>query len=253
MEGVIQGPLLSQIIEDFPISDVVESDIFPNLACNTHRSQKDISTGKFDKSVGLVEITKAKGSAWRSIGGNIAGKLYLFPEEALFLFECNKLVIHGEVAELTNESIWNILCPDKHSFNQYLVYAQLKRMGYFVVRHGAYKSTHHNIYIEHLHIINCEEQKYITPVKRSKLDCQEGKCGNYEFPSPSFDLYRPGDYFMKSALLQPDYSITVVASSEPFPSKEILLKLKLFSNLLLALVTECTVNIYSVASGPESI
>ena len=249
MEGVIRGPPLSKSIENFPISDVLESDIFPNLASNTRRSQKDVSIGKYDKSVGLVEITKAKGSAWRSIGGNIGDKLYLFPEEALFLSECNKLAIHGEVGQLTNESNWSILCPDKHAFNQYLVYAQLKRMGYFVVRHGAYKTTYHNIYIEHVHD-KCEE-KCITPIKRSKLESEE-EC-KYEFPSPSFDLYLPGDYFMKSALLQPDYSITVVASSQPFPSKETMLKLKLYLNLLLAIVTECTASIYSVTSGLESI
>ena len=249
MEGHIQDPPLSQSIERFPISDVLVSDIFPNLASNTYRSQKDISVGKFDRSLGLVEITKARGSAWRSIGGNVGAKLYLFPEEALFLFEINKLVIHGEAGELTNESIWSNLCPDKRAFNRYLVYAQLKRMGYFVVRHGACKTAHHTIYTEYLHDKKCEQQECINPIKRSKLDCEEEKYCKNEFPSPSFDLYRPGDYFMKSALLQPDYSITVVASSQPFPSKETMLKLKSHSNLLLALVTECTANIYSVASG----
>ncbi|KAI6655200.1 hypothetical protein LOD99_2488 [Oopsacas minuta] len=255
MAGISKETSLTTCKDKFPISDVVESDIFPDLATNTFKSQKDVSVGKYDSSLGLIEITKSKGSAWRNIGGNVGSKLYLFPEEALFLFECNKLQIYGESELLSSEDIWSALCPSKQAFNKYIAYAQLKRMGYIVIRHGAYKSTHQNIYTEY--IINNKGNVQVgldAPAKRSKLDYDEqAESKNSDFPTPSFDLYQAGEYYMKTALLKPDNSIAVVASSEPFPSKDMMDKLSLHPNLLLALVTECNANIFSFQGGLESI
>ena len=246
-------PTLRTSLQNFVISDVLESDIFPDLSTNTFKSKKDVSIGVYVKSLGLIEITKNKGSAWRTIGGNFGSKLYLFPEEALFLFECNKLVINGELEQLSSQAVWSTLCPNKHAFNQYLVYAQLKRMGFVVVRHGAWK-THPNIY--HAQITmqekHRESDECVVLSKRVKLD-GEARGIKSHFPSPSYDVYRPGDYFMKSALLQPDYSVAVVASSQPFPSKEIMLQLKRNQNLLIALVTETSASFYSFSCGLQSI
>ena len=241
--------------QDLPKTDVTESDIFPELTSNTFKSQKDVSTGKYDYCLGLIEVTKSKGSAWRSIGGNIGSKLYLFPEEALFLFECNKLEIFGESEQLSSEDIWTIMCPSKHAFNQYIVYAHFKKLGYIVIRHGAYKCAHKNIYVEHVSEKKDKEKADLeAPVKRSKLDNEETvECTKYQFPSASFDIYKSGDYFMKSALLQPNNTVAVVASSQPFPSKDELKSLEQYSNLLLALVTGSSASIYSFEVGLESV
>ena len=236
-------------------SDVTESDIFPDLTSNTFKSQKDVSVGKYDYCLGLIEITKSKGSAWRTIGGNIGSKLYLFPEEALFLSECNKLEIFGGSEQLSSEDIWSIMCPSKHAFNQYVVYAHFKNLGYIVIRHGAYKCTYKNIYVEHVSEKKDKEKADLeVPTKRSKLDSEETvECTKYKFPSASFDIYKSGDYFMKSALLQPDNTVAVVASSQPFPSKDEMKKLEQYPNLLLALVTGSNATIYSFQVGLESV
>ena len=241
--------------QNFSESDVTESDIFPDLTSNTFKSQKDVSVGKYDYCLGLIEITKSKGAAWRTIGGNIGSKLYLFPEEALFLFECNKLEIIGEIEQLSSEDIWSIMCPSKHAFNLYIVYAHFKKLGYIVIRHGAYKCTHKNIYVEHVREKKDREKAELeAPVKRSKLDGEETvECTKYQFPSASFDIYKSGDYYMKSALLQPDNTVAVVASSERFPSKDEMQRLEQYTNLLLALVTGSNATIYSFKVGLESV
>jgi hypothetical protein len=72
------------------------------------------------------------------MGHEVGGKLYLFPEEALFLLEtaCLELMYNG-VAISIQEGYGMLLGPETGcTFNEYQTYMHLMRQGYIVLRHS---------------------------------------------------------------------------------------------------------------------
>lgn len=231
---------------EFPLSDVIHSDIFPTLAPKTYRSQKDVSSCVFHPHLQLLEITHQKGSIWRTMGGCVNKVIYLFPEEALFLFECGKLKIFHSSKELSKPEVWPLLCPNKEIFDKYQVYAKFKRSGYIVMRHGASESAYQNIYyeqIDSLITMEIQTQDSLLPESKKAKFSNNVKLNQIQ---PTFDIYSAGDYFCKSALLPPDYSVTVVNAKDLLFSVDIISQLASSPSMLLSLVNESTVIVYSI-------
>jgi hypothetical protein len=64
---------------------------------------KNISKGKWISEKSCVEIVVMKGNFWRVMGFTSQSKNYLYPEEALYLYEKNMLIIVKEREEIEGE------------------------------------------------------------------------------------------------------------------------------------------------------
>ncbi|XP_020781637.1 tRNA-splicing endonuclease subunit Sen54 [Boleophthalmus pectinirostris] len=83
----------------------------------------------------IIELQTPAGRFWQTMGFSANGKQYLLPEEALFLMECgNVQVFHQDLPFSIQDGYENFLSSKSITFQQYLVYGHLKRLGYVVLR-----------------------------------------------------------------------------------------------------------------------
>ncbi|CAL9692753.1 unnamed protein product [Knipowitschia caucasica] len=83
----------------------------------------------------IVELQTPAGKFWQTMGFSANGKQYLLPEEALFLMECgNVQVFYRGLPFSIQDGYENFLSSKSITFQQYLVYGHLKRLGYVVLR-----------------------------------------------------------------------------------------------------------------------
>jgi hypothetical protein len=74
------------------------------------------------------------------------GYIRLNPEEAAFLVSRNALIIRDEDRVLTFEDLCEFIVEDAWlTFDKYLVYAYLKRLGYIVMRSKAIARQPHSV------------------------------------------------------------------------------------------------------------
>lgn len=66
---------------------------------------KNISKGKWISEKCCVEMIRIKGNFWRVMGYTFQSRNYLYPEEALYLFEKNLLVIIKEQEDEDKEEV----------------------------------------------------------------------------------------------------------------------------------------------------
>ncbi|XP_045772210.1 uncharacterized protein LOC123872112 [Maniola jurtina] len=83
----------------------------------------------------LAEVMQNVGSCWQYLGHNAEKKLFLKPEEALFLLESNCLCLKHNDVKVSLQQAYTLLLRDKITLLQYKVYASLSRVGYRVYRH----------------------------------------------------------------------------------------------------------------------
>ncbi|XP_033827670.2 tRNA-splicing endonuclease subunit Sen54 [Periophthalmus magnuspinnatus] len=83
----------------------------------------------------IIELQTPAGKFWQTMGFSAKGKQYLLPEEALFLMECgNVQVFYQDLPFSIQDGYENFLSSKSITFQQYLVYGHLKRLGYVVLR-----------------------------------------------------------------------------------------------------------------------
>uniref|UniRef100_A0A8C6S7R3 TSEN54 tRNA splicing endonuclease subunit n=1 Tax=Neogobius melanostomus TaxID=47308 RepID=A0A8C6S7R3_9GOBI len=83
----------------------------------------------------IIELETPAGKFWQTMGFSANGKQCLLPEEALFLMECgNVQVFYQGLPFSIQDGYEKFLSVNSISFNQYLVYGHLKRLGYVVLR-----------------------------------------------------------------------------------------------------------------------
>lgn len=83
----------------------------------------------------IVELQTPAGKFWQTMGFSADGKQYLLPEEALFLMECgNVQVFYQDLPLSIQDAYESFLSSNTISFQQYLVFGHLKRLGYVVHR-----------------------------------------------------------------------------------------------------------------------
>ncbi|KAJ8728317.1 hypothetical protein PYW08_016702 [Mythimna loreyi] len=83
----------------------------------------------------LAEVTQKAGGHWQYLGHNVGKKLYLRPEEALFLMEVNCLLLKHNEVTVSLQKAYSLLLSSSTTMIQYKVYASLSRLGYRVFRH----------------------------------------------------------------------------------------------------------------------
>ncbi|KAL4708695.1 hypothetical protein ACJJTC_017374 [Scirpophaga incertulas] len=83
----------------------------------------------------LAEVTQQTGNFWNFIGLTKDKKLYLKPEEALFLIEVNSLLLTYNDVTVTLQQAYALLLREDVSVTKYKVYSSLSRLGYKVLQH----------------------------------------------------------------------------------------------------------------------
>ncbi|XP_045535647.1 uncharacterized protein LOC106717482 [Papilio machaon] len=94
-----------------------------------------LSHAEWRENLMLAEVIQKSGGHWQFVGHNIGKKLYLYPEETLFLIEINSLLLKHNDVKVSLQQAYSLLLRDKNSFLEYKVYATLSRWGYKVFRH----------------------------------------------------------------------------------------------------------------------
>ncbi|CAG2054496.1 unnamed protein product, partial [Timema podura] len=98
----------------------------------------NLARAEWNDELKEAEVTRVTGKHWQVIGHERESKIWLYPEEALYLLEMSNLeLMYGGVA-LSIQQAYNIVLGSKTGFtlNEYRTYAHLMRQGYRVMRHS---------------------------------------------------------------------------------------------------------------------
>nr|XP_022316748.1 tRNA-splicing endonuclease subunit Sen54-like [Crassostrea virginica] len=93
-----------------------------------------IVTGEWNPDIQLVELHKEMGKFWSSMGFTDKNRKWLHPEEALFLMETVSISSLSQGLPVSIQQAYAVFLKNL-GFEEYLVYAHLKRIGYVVLRH----------------------------------------------------------------------------------------------------------------------
>ncbi|XP_023944638.2 uncharacterized protein LOC112050578 [Bicyclus anynana] len=127
-----------------------------------------LSHAQWNEELMLAEVTQKVGSCWQYFGHNVGKKLYLKPEEALFLLEINNLCLKHNDVKVSLQQAYSLLLRDKVTLLQYKVYASLSRIGYRVYRHNTPEVTE-----EEAQKINSPDEKNEVAVSQTEEICME--------------------------------------------------------------------------------
>ncbi|KAI8389285.1 hypothetical protein BD560DRAFT_381170 [Blakeslea trispora] len=118
--------------------EAARSALFDCLKTQKRPSAKSSSQGVFSKSYPYyTNITQSKGTHLHSVGFSVKGVITLYPEEAAFLVSRSALVATDGEKDVLFEDYCEVMCTQSDgwiTFDKYLVYAYLKRLGFIVMR-----------------------------------------------------------------------------------------------------------------------
>lgn len=97
------------------------------------RSQ--LSEAAWDKQLHRAKVSKAIGKHWETMGSLVDSQLCLYPEEALFMMECNNLEVTYDGIAMSLQQSYEMMLDKDCTLEEYLTYSMLSRQGYKVVRH----------------------------------------------------------------------------------------------------------------------
>ncbi|KAK3090756.1 hypothetical protein FSP39_014356 [Pinctada imbricata] len=83
----------------------------------------------------LVELHKEMGKFWAQMGFVDEKRMWLYPEEALYLMESNILEVWYRGLPVSIQQAYVAFLNTDMSDDEYQVYAHLRRLGYVVIRH----------------------------------------------------------------------------------------------------------------------
>ena len=92
-----------------------------------------LSQGRWEPTRKLIVVEKAVGSLWQRFGTNVGGRLYVLPEEGLFLIEQGVFELYLGDLPLSVEESWSLLLVNLPSPEYYTVFAFLCRQGFAIV------------------------------------------------------------------------------------------------------------------------
>jgi hypothetical protein len=101
---------------------------------------KTTSYGVWPPAVPQGEVLLKRGKGWQAFGQHLGARTLLFPEEALFLMESDRLVCYGDVgarAPLSLHAGYAAAAAAGVTAERYAAFAHLCRMGFVVHRCGA--------------------------------------------------------------------------------------------------------------------
>nr|CAD7393698.1 unnamed protein product [Timema cristinae] len=98
----------------------------------------NLARAEWNDELKEAEVTRVTGKHWQVIGHERKTKIWLYPEEALYLLEMSNLeLMYGGVA-LSVQQAYNVVLGSKTgcTLDEYRTYAHLMRQGYRVMRHS---------------------------------------------------------------------------------------------------------------------
>ena len=151
------------------------------------------SKGIYERDKNRVKIVSAIGK-W-NIGYYENKVNYLKPHEALFQIEIRKLEVTFDSVIMSIEQAYAIFLDPKNefSFEEYLVYVQLSRVGYFVEQHNPAIDKQKYETIINKRTLNNEDEMIWTVLKE-KLDLPVSS----QFINDEFELYEQTKASMKN-------------------------------------------------------
>ncbi|BFZ02931.1 hypothetical protein BsWGS_05970 [Bradybaena similaris] len=129
---------------------------------------RNLVEGVWDDDKRLVDVKKT-GKFWSHMGFTDKRRNWLYPEEALFLMECNTLEVYHFGVSLSIQEAFNMFLGSDVSIEEYQVFAHLRRLGFVVLRHEEPVIT------EYEKQINLD--KYINKKTRKERVTKAGKRG----------------------------------------------------------------------------
>ncbi|XP_065580278.1 uncharacterized protein LOC136040112 isoform X1 [Artemia franciscana] len=120
-------------LEKTQIEDVLNGQ-FEWIKEEKTEKRSQLSEAIWHSDLKLAEVTKISGSYWQSFGFQIDDKLYLRPEEALFLIETACVELRYEGVPISIQQGFELLFKDKEELQNYRIYRELKQLGYRVRR-----------------------------------------------------------------------------------------------------------------------
>lgn len=167
----------------------------------------------------------------------------LFPEEAVFLCDCDEIeLITGDEVILSKIQAFGLLETCDIDMKAYTVYAALREQRFHVYRHGAWKIGREIKSLPQPRVITVLESMMDNrdPLsnKRQKPDdssteqstvndqaepprkmaAEEGQASPDEVLSISFDVYKPQSGFSKNKMEKPDFSLMILSADGRMPS-----------------------------------
>ncbi|VVC88988.1 unnamed protein product [Leptidea sinapis] len=120
----------------------------------------NLSRAEWKNELMLAEVIHKVGGHWQYLGHYVEKKLYLEPEEILYLMESNCLQLTYNGVTVSLQQAYTLLMKGKISLLQYKVYASLSRLGFKIIRHKIpeknLSSTENKILVSDEQIINKE-------------------------------------------------------------------------------------------------
>eukprot|EP00981_Chlorochromonas_danica_P009915 scaffold2913_cov181-Ochromonas_danica.AAC.9 len=101
---------------------------------------KSTAEGSWQPVLGLVQMRKLRGNFWKKCGFTVNAVDFLYPEEALSLYERKVLAVFHQDGRLMDKRELFDVSLNFIPLSCYLVYAKLRALDYIVVRHR--KSLH---------------------------------------------------------------------------------------------------------------
>ncbi|EEB16422.1 conserved hypothetical protein [Pediculus humanus corporis] len=122
---------------------------------STERVKKidSLSQAKWHPELQMAEVVRQIGSHWFKMGHVINKKLYIYPEEALYLLECGHLELTYNELPLSIQRAYFLLLENGEngvSLENYRVYSYLNSAGFKVLRHSSNKVFKHKKQEKHL-------------------------------------------------------------------------------------------------------
>eukprot|EP01031_Cornospumella_fuschlensis_P041473 gene41473-50611_t len=102
----------------------------------TFRPGKSTAHGVWQSVLGLVQMKRMRGKFWTKAGFTVNGVDFLYPEEALSLYERKLLSIDWQDGRLMNKKELFDVALGVIPLAVYLVYAKLKALDYIILRHN---------------------------------------------------------------------------------------------------------------------
>ncbi|XP_050540115.1 uncharacterized protein LOC126904851 isoform X2 [Daktulosphaira vitifoliae] len=171
-----------------------------------------LSVAEWKDNLKLAEVTKVARKLTKNFSHSFNKKLYLYPEECLFLLEMKCLLLEENGKKFSIQSAYNTLLAENSgcTFEQYRTYAFLLKLGFRVFRHDKDLFNRNKIEYGPQNLIIIRE----LPWSKKKLTCNNipvSKNSNFYrklFPKHKngwINLHKPPSKYLPSGL-QPYYN-----------------------------------------------
>ncbi|KAJ7295311.1 hypothetical protein O6H91_01G095800 [Diphasiastrum complanatum] len=166
----------------------------------------NVSRALWDAEKGMAEIIVRSGKIWNTTGVTRFGLLLCHIEEVVFLMEQRNITVMSGEDIMTVQDAYSLLTVAEYgcSWDAYLVYAYLKRLGYILKRNGIpwtlSKKTVESMSRSSEGNSSADNQGAVNPDLTLRL---------------MFDVYPPNGCFKKTCPRDPAFHVCVISDRPP--------------------------------------